>query len=806
MSLSSEEKRKEAATTALKEMEQIAADMRAIIIGMPPEDLLGYIYAQRLMAVGGKDDESQKGNLSDGPKDEINESQFLLEYVHAVLASDKAPGEVRFDEARCAELYELSSELREQSMIFAIASSADTGNQEFGPNTAELEFRAKSSWVVLRGNRYQVLENEFYRYVLAPHDDVLIEVYGVGAADIARGFQDIADATRTGQAGAMLVMREQHEAAKQYAIDKGKPLEEVMGDWVTENGEKANAARLAMEDMLRGGIANVSRHADLPTDLLADLAYERGEDTDFFAEGDFSGTPFRTLPARKKPLVQIDSEYFAVDPCFIRDAGYRALLFKLLERKPEYRECFKERQKIMSEGAFPDILSDQLPSATVYNEVYYKDPVTKQWVENDTLVLIDDVLYLVEAKAGAAATIASPALDFKRHAQSIRDLVIKAYKQCERFFNYLNSADQVSLYRLTGGNYQEVGRIKRSDYRVLIPIGLTVESFSPFSAYCKDLPEIEPLLHKHGFISMSIDDLFVLKRILPTAGAFSHYMEVRQSVAGMKHAHLFDEFDHLGAYVTRNRFDKDIAEQLRESDTKLVVWDGMSVVVDKYFEGPNWEANPIPAQDFPDELVKLLEVINTTRKPRWLEADSLIRDYGEQGREALAKRLLEVRETLGERSERYFAFTDGDQMLFIWMQNSADPSNWQKIKDQAAASALYAKTPAAIGVYVEVRNADIYEKAQCFEIDTPSEQTTDNAHIFAAAERIGRRMSKASASSPNNVSQRQFTEKIGRNEQCPCGSGLKYNKVPRALNLNQPCGSVIPKLEIAILDGMASNF
>ena len=776
-SLSSEEKRKEAATTALKEMEQIAADMRAIIIGMPPQDLLGYIYAQRLMAAGETGDESEEGNHHpEGQKNEINESQFLLEYVHAALASNESPGEVQFDEARCAELYELSTRLRQQSMMFAIASSADTGNQEFGPNTAELEFRAKSSWVVLRGNRYQVLEEEFYRYVLAPHNDLLTEVYGVGAAEIARGLQDIADATRTGQADAMLLMREQHEAATQYAIDKGKPLEAVMGDWVTENSDKANAARLALEDMLRGGIANVSRHADLPTDLLADLAYERGEETDFFAEGAYSGIPFRTLPARKKPLVQLDSEYFAIDPCFIRDAGYRALLFKLLERKPEYKERFKERQKIMSEGAFPDILSDQLPGATVYNEVYYKDPATKNWVENDTLILIDDVLYLVEAKAGAAATIASPALDFKRHAQSIKDLVIKAYKQCERFFNYVNSADEVALFKLDDGKYQEIARIKRSDYRLMIPIGLTVESFSPFSAYCKDLPEIEPLVQKHGFISMSIDDLFVLKRILPTAGAFSHYMEVRQAVAGIKHAHLFDEFDHLGAYVNRNRFDKDIAEQLREGDTKLVIWDGMSAVIDKYFEGQNWEANEVPAQGFPSELVKLLEAINTSCKPLWLKADSLIRDYGEQGREDLAKRLLEVRETLGKHPERYFAFSDGDQMLFIWMRNSDDTPNWQKIKDQAAASALYARTTTAVGIYVEVGNATSYEKVQCFEIVPPSEQTTGNAHIFAAAERIGLRMSGADASPASYASQRQFTGKIGRNEQCPCGSGLKYKK------------------------------
>ena len=387
-----------------------------------------------------------------------------------------------FDDAQCAELFELGRKLREQAMFFAMATCADTEGGVFGPDTADIEFRAKFTWVMLRGNRYQVLEGEFYRYVLAPHNDVLKEVYGVGAADIAEGFQAMAEATRSGHADAIMEMMQQFEAARAFAAARSKPLEEVMEAWVAANAEQSKAAGRAMDDMFRGGIANVSRHTKLPPTLLADLAYRRGEETEFFAAGDFVGTPYRTLPARKKPLIQLGSDYYAIDPCFTRDAGYRALLYNLLQRKPEYKKkTFEHRQKTMSEAAFADILATQLPGATIFQEVYYKAPVSKQWSENDTLILVDDVLFLVEAKAGAAATIASPALDFGRHAQSVQDLVLKAYKQCERFFAYLNSADEVPLYHFVNGKYEERGRVRRSDYRVMVPIGLTVESFSPFS-------------------------------------------------------------------------------------------------------------------------------------------------------------------------------------------------------------------------------------------------------------------------------------------------------------------------------------
>lgn len=770
--LTIDQKRKEAVATLLKNMETTAADMRALIVGMPPEDLLGYIYAQRLMKMMASSGETSAERDTDGPDDTINETQFLLEYVHAVLASDAAPDEVEFDEAQCAELFALSRKLQEQAMFFAMASSAGTENEDFGPDTADIEFHVKSTWVLLRGNRYQVLEGEFYRYVLAPHDDVLKEVYGVGATEIAEGFQDMANATRSGQANAIEEMMKQFEAAQGFAAEQEKPLEDVMEAWVAANTDQSKAAGLAMDDMFRGGIANVSRHTKLPPDLLADLAYQRGEETEFFAEGDFAGTPYRTLPARKKPLIQLGSDYYAVDPCFTRDAGYRALLFNLLQRKPDYKKSFEDRQKIMSEGAFPDILTDQLPEAIVYQEVYYKDPVTRQWSENDTLVLIDDVLYLVEAKAGAAATIASPALDFKRHAQSVKDLVLKAYRQCERFFDYLNSADEVPLYNRANGKYEECGRIRRSDYRVMVPIGLTVESFSPFSTFCKDLPQIKPLLGKHGFVSMSIDDLFVLKRILPTPGVFAHYMEVRQAVAGMRRAHLFDEFDHLGAYITKNRFDQDIADQFKDEEANLVVWDGMSDVVDRSFEGENWGTNPMPTQEFPDEVLKLLEALDTTRAPGWLLAESLVRNYGEQARKDLGKVLSDLGETIEQHPTRYFASAG----LFVWMQISEHEIEWGKINDKASAAALCTKSPDVVGVLIEVSAGGVYDKAQHFKVDVPSERTEENARIFDDAKRMNQRTRTVNPPRAVDTSKSRHTRKIGRNEPCPCGSGIKYKK------------------------------
>jgi hypothetical protein len=773
-----EDKRKEAAASLMKEMEATAACMRELILGMPPHDLLGYIYAQHMMKTMSEQDVTKEERETQGPDDLINQNQFLLEYIHAVLATDPEPEIMDFSEGKCAELFELSRKLRDQAMFYAMATSADTKDGAFGPDTAEILFRSMSSWVLLRGNRYQVLEGEFYRYVLAPHDDVFRDTYGVGADEVAAGFQAMADALRTGQAFAIDEMMNQFQAAHAFAKAKGKPLEDVMEQWVAENADQSKAAGQAMDDMFRGGITNVSRHTKLPPSLLADLAYERGEDTEFFAAGDHTGTPYRTLPVRKKPLIKLGADYFAVDPCFPRDAGYRALLFNLLKRKPSYRAEFNERQKVMSEAAFADILSTQLPGARVLQEVYYRDPVSKQWSENDTLILIDDVLYLVEAKAGAAATIASPASDFKRHAQSVQDLVIKAYKQCERFFNYLNTADEVPLFHLIDGKYVECARVRRADYRVMLPIGLTVESFSPLAAFCKELPHVQPLLGRHPFISLAIDDLFVLKRFLPTPGEFAHYMEVRQAVAGVRRAHLFDELDHLGAYLKKNRVDIELMEQLKDGD--FVVWDGMSFDVDRSFEGENWKTGPRPTQDYPEEMLKLFGALDATCKAGWLRVDSYFRNLGSKGRSEFAAMLVELRKSLHQHHSRYFIYgQEAETPFFIWLHKSGGMIDWQKVGDKASSAALVTPAEKMTGLMVEATASGTYKSAYTFSVARPDERTEANAHIFDDAERMKQRAKRFGQDQkvvPKPARPAADVPKVGRNDPCPCKSGLKYKK------------------------------
>ena len=737
-----EDKRQKMELESRLEMERLSIRLKELILSQPPQDLLAYIWSQLLMSsmVASSDDErvaednASAEEIAHKDRDQLNITQFVLEYIHATLSAFKDNGAAAFSELACADLFENAERLQAATSRYCMFSSAGSNDGIFGPKTGEIEFMAKSLWASLRGNRHQVLEQEFFNFVLEPHDEVLRRTFGVGAIEIAAGIQNIVDSMRLGHMRAANTLEEQVKAAYAYAEERGLTLDQAAEKYRKEHPEHLLASANAFNDLFKGDICNLSKHTKLPPSFLEALAFERGGNIDFFAPGPLSGTPLRTLPARVKPLVKLDGEYFATDHAFVRDSGYRCILWNLLNLNPTYRNEFECRQKDMSETAFFRVLAAQLKGASVHREIWYKDTVTRQWAENDTLVRLDDVLILVEAKAGAAATIASPAVDFDRHVRAVQDLVMKAYTQCRRFFEYLNSAAEVPIFKREFGKYIEFDRIRLNDYRVAIPIGLTVESFSPFSAMCKELPGIEPILGSHPFISMSIDDLFVLKRFLPTSGEFMHYMEVRQSVAGIKGSHLFDEMDHLGAYISQNRFDEVQREQLSEG-ADIAWWDGFSDKVDNYFEGENWENKPPPKQEYPEEMTKLLDALNSTRASGWLGADSHIRNLGHEGRNNLASMLCRIRESLAKQVSRWFQFGDSPP-LFVWLQRTGTTPDIQLVHFKAKAAAMAADSSNSIAVLAFVTPRGGYSQAVRIFVDAPVAGAQEHAAILVEVDRM----------------------------------------------------------------------
>jgi len=719
-----------AATHLQIEMEAASEQIRALVLAQPPTSLLGYLWSQFFM--GALQHRKKKGDEGGPDSDLIKKFQFVLEYVHAVWSAHKGDfAQGQLDEGKAKDLLALCDKLSNTAMFYAMASSQIGTLAEFGEATPEVEFQAKTTWILIRGHRYQVLEGEFFEFALAPHEETLKAAYGIGAAEIAAGMQRIADTIRVGYSDAVAKLFARFEESQAKIASEGIALDEAIAQIRSKDEKFDGDVGGAIKDMFFGGICNVSKHTKLPEALLQDMAYQPGAEEAFFAEGPFKGTPLRTLPARVRPLIKLADGFYATDGQFVRDSAYRAIQRGLIARKPDYREGWNRNQKGMTETAFPKILAKQLKGARLYEEVYFQDPKTGAWVETDLVGLLDDILFVVEAKAGVMA-MQSPATNFASHIRTIRDLVLRAYHQCSRFLDYLATGADVPIYRLKNGQYDEIAKINLKNFRHIFPIGLTVESFTPFSAMCKAIPEVVPILGKYPFVSMSVDDLFVLRRFLPSAGELFHYLEVRQAIAAIPQATIFDEIDHLGAYIVRNRFDQDIRKQLEKADR--VAWDSFCYRVDRHFEQEDWAKAPVPSQPYPKQVSALLDLLDRDRPKGWLRVDAEIRNGDEPTRNMVDSMLSQLAGSLDRFPIRRMLFGH-DLAVQIWLTTQIGQPAQQELQRQGEVACLAAKKPRALVVRVQCDEGGKFLVASCSEVVAPSILRTDYADLKTEAER-----------------------------------------------------------------------
>ena len=705
-----------------EEMERQSDTARDLILRQPPKQLLGYLWSIRYMKICSDKDEQGEAYRPDKMFDD--EMQFILEYVHATWSSVGAPDDQdSLDEGAVEQLSKVVKEIRNVAMLYCVIRSTVIRMEKNDPRRGDVAMRALTSWVHERGRRYQVLEEEFLRFVLEPHSAELLKCYNMSADAIAAGLQGLVHAMRTGIAQAVNTIG--------YGMD-------AIGDAANPQslqGELLTNMSYAYDDFLNGGICNMSRHTKLTTPVLEDLCFSSGEEQRFLEDGSLRGTPLRTLPARVKPGIKLGDEYYVTDGSFVRDVAYRTIQRGLCQRNPGYSEEWNKRQKRMSEQALLSIFCSQMADATTYHEVYYPDVKSGNWVEIDLVVAVDDVLVVVEAKAGGMA-MESPAIDFEKHMNSVERLLVRAYRQCKRFLAYLDNSDSVPIYTLQAGKHVEVAQVRLGDFRKVFPIGLTVEALSPFSTCVHTLDGIEPLLNKHGFMSISVDDLLVLKRFLPKVGELMHYLEVRQNAAVVPNTALFDEMEYLGAYILLNRFDEELREQ-RENATS-VLWNTFADVIDKYFQRENAGTGPVPSQIYPRELKTVLRNLDKKRPPNWLSMDAAIRNLRGDERDRLAKGINACRGSLVRNESRWMGLAS-EKLLWVCVSRSSSEPSSAEILHQAEVACIAMQASSVWVLLLSYSEKNRLTNIACEQYAAPNQTRSDYEQLAQEASAVRKR-------------------------------------------------------------------
>jgi len=415
-----------------KEIDDLISVIRAKVTQCNPVQLLSYSADMFLTSLLGVHSEIQVSGEDVG-------TARMTEYIQSILVSSPNNFVDNGGESDSSEMFfSIQDDIDKlYKLVNQFYISWGTCLQDIHPEWDEklIETVVESQMLYLvRGQRYQVFEIEYFEKLFFDHNDIFQELFDLTSSNIVEGIKKLQYSLSQGKADAVNKMGKLFdEFSDKECDDPEKYFEEHRKD-----GEEF------YDEFFGTKLRDVLEITGWVEKFVNELSYGINEDQKFFDESEFSGWPVIDLPIQKRPFIKLNGKYYCFDYYSFMDNFYRAIQKTVTRLVPNY--AWADQQQDASEKMVETVYQQLLPGCTTYRGNYYpKNGSIKQAVENDLLVLYSNVLIIAEVKAGSFV-YTPPLTDFEAHIKSYKALIEKADWQCKRTYDYLTSLDMPPLY------------------------------------------------------------------------------------------------------------------------------------------------------------------------------------------------------------------------------------------------------------------------------------------------------------------------------------------------------------------------
>lgn len=366
--------------------------------------------------------------------------------------------------------------------------------------------------------------------------------------------------------------------------------------------------------------------------------------------------PAPTHPMMRKPIIHNDDRYY----CPVFQSAYWSIRPAIEEywnpaSNPDHggnaqvwEKYIHERSDFLEEKAIK-YLSDVLRYAAAYRKLKYRyrdENGVEIEAELDGLLLLDNAIFLVEAKSG---TFSAPARRGapKRMQEELRELVGEAYSQAMRAKKYITESDKPSFRLEDGGNLI----IEMDKYNQIFLVTVTLDHLDSFVTNVYQLKELGIFQEDEYPWAVSLTDLRVISEILENSSQFVHFIKRRLHLNELGWVQAHDELDWLGHYLLEGLFFDEIKEQ-GEGPFVFNLLSYSWIFDDYYFFITGQRNSPVekPSQKMPPLMQVVLRELEVQHQEGYLDAACALMDMSGQNREDFFRYCEEFRrKTLKDR-------------------------------------------------------------------------------------------------------------------------------------------------------------
>ena len=506
----------------------------------------------------------------------------------------------------------------------------------------------------------------------------------------------------------------------------------------------------------------ISPNKNIPLDLLKLLSSSFGDNSSFATLKQYPGWPTNDSIVYGRPLMENNGKYY----CFSYQVLFRNtvnILEGWIQDKDDsyYQSTYQKKRAEYLENKALEYLKNILPRAEVFGNLFYS--ITENGVnkrpETDGLLLFDENLFIIEAKAGKFSKSAKRG-DLKRMKEDVTKLIDSAYKQALRTKQYIDDTPE-PVFKHEDGSIAVI--IKDKDkYKNVYLFNITLQNLAHLSTRLNSLRSLNLVEGKEWPWSVFINDLRVISELIEFPSEFLHFLQRRIKVNDYPQFYTTDELDFLMVYFREGLYFEDgILLNLDRYIPSAYTED-----LDKYYDciAGRVSSGKKPRLRISEEYKNLITEIESTNKDHFTKVTTTLLNFDGKTQKAILDNLNKVL-NISRRDNRDDDFTmyfNGLGLMFL-VSTNRKPDSWNRL-DRHCRLKMYQtkfKEWILITVYVDKKGKRSFD----FKIYNKKWEYNPDMEI---------QLDEFKA-----LKMEKFKEtgiKIGRNTPCPCGSGLKYKK------------------------------
>lgn len=633
----------------------------------------------------------------------------------------------------------------------------------------KLRFFSIMTSLYLRGDSVELHHIDLVRDLFKPHDNFFKTTFGYDIDQIINFTNEILKQVSHNVKTQGQILSEINKFHKlfleflQKPENHSKSKDKLANDFfaLEENRQKKEQLSLTQSDLSKN-IFEIVPNEKLPANFLDQLSTQFGKNSRYI-EGDYPGWPTNTSVISTFPIISCNNQYY----CYVPQLVFRNLI-KILENwiqtiDPKYYENkYQKRKSEYLETKSLEYLSKLLPNSEVYGHLYYntyEHGKTKNF-ETDGLILFDNNLFIIEAKAGLYHPAARRG-SIPKIIGDIDKLIADAYNQALRTKDFIFSSANPVFKDSKGRIVFEVKDI--SKFQNVFLVNTTLENLCYLSTSLNSLRYFSLVEGREWPWSLYINDLRTISELIDTPSIFLQYLKRRIRANDFPQFSATDELDFLMVFFEDGLYFED--GHLDKIGSYKPI--GYTDAIEKYY---NYLAGLIPDAEKPSlkisqEFKDLIIQIENTGKYGFSQVTTTLLDYNFTTQQKLLN-CIDTLKQLSTQDKKYHdaTFISDDLKtgltLIVDTNNSPVPS---KYKSYLKSKKYQTHTNTWIILILNVSKNLI--QTIDFEINN-----TPWKYSFEMEKLVKTHLLSQNGAHPDSG------KKFRRNEMCPCGSGKKFKK------------------------------